>query len=106
MEELTKLEGVGRKTANVILSMAFNKPGIVVDTHVKRVSNRLGLTEHKNPVKIEFELMKIIPENKWTSFSFLLIEHGRRTCKAKIPRCSSCKIEKLCYFDIKNTCFL
>ena len=102
LEELTKLEGVGRKTANVILSMAFNIPGIVVDTHVKRVSNRLKLSEKKDPVKIEFDLMEIIPKNDWTAFSYILIEHGRKTCKARSPECGECRIESLCLFEEKE----
>lgn len=102
LEDLIKLGGVGRKTANVILGMAYNIPGIVVDTHVNRLSNRLGLTDKSDPVKIEFELMEIIHKNEWTNYSFLLIEHGRKTCRAKSPNCTGCKIEKVCYFDDKN----
>ena len=102
LEELVQLNGVGRKTANVVLGMAYNIQGIVVDTHVKRVSNRLGLTEENDPVKIEFELMETIPKKDWTDFSFLLIEHGRKTCIARSPKCKECKIEKLCSFKDKN----
>ncbi|OGW77311.1 MAG: endonuclease III [Omnitrophica bacterium RIFCSPHIGHO2_02_FULL_49_9] len=96
MEDLTTLPGVGRKTANVILGNVFDIPGVVVDTHVKRISNRLGLTNHHDPVKIEFDLQKVIPPNEWTEFSLLLIKHGRRTCFARKPRCSDCRINSLC----------
>lgn len=94
--ELTKLPGVGRKTANVILGNAFGIPGIVVDTHVKRVSYRLGLTKNTDPEKIEFDLMKIIPKQDWIHFSNALILHGRRICAARKPRCNICIIEKDC----------
>ncbi len=101
LDELVQLEGVGRKTANVILGMAFDIPGIVVDTHVKRVSNRLGLSGESNPEKIEFELMEIVPKKEWTNFSFMLIDHGRKTCTARSLECRKCRIEKLCNFDKK-----
>lgn len=97
MEELISLPGVARKTANVILNQAFGKnEGIVVDTHVKRVSQRLGLTKNTNPVKIEQDLMKIIPKHQWGSFAFRLVQHGRSVCKAKTPECSKCKLLKYC----------
>jgi endonuclease-3 len=96
MPELTRLKGVGRKTANVILGHAFETPGVVVDTHVKRVARRLGLTWESDPEKIERDLMKILPEEKWTSFSHRLILHGRRTCHARKPRCPDCPINDLC----------
>lgn len=96
MEELTKLPGIGRKTANVILGHAFGISGIVVDTHVKRVSYRLGLTKNTDPVKIEFDLMKIIPKKDWIHFSNALILHGRRICAARRPRCNICILEKYC----------
>ncbi|MGA1841416.1 MAG: endonuclease III [bacterium] len=96
MDELTKLTGVGRKTANVILGNAFGIPGIVVDTHVKRLSQRLGLTKNNDPVKIEFDLMDLLPDEKWTSFSHLLIFHGRNICKARKPLCPSCSLSELC----------
>src|SRR5213082_2617498 len=87
MEELTALPGVGRKTANVVLSNAFKKPvGIVVDTHVARVSGRLGLTANSDPVKIEEDLMKVIPPKEWTAFSHRLIAHGRAICIARKPK--------------------
>lgn len=96
MEELTKLPGIGRKTANVILGNAFGIPGIVVDTHVKRVSYRLGLTKNTDPEKIEFDLMKIMPKQDWIHFSNALILHGRRICIARKPKCNICILEKLC----------
>lgn len=96
LEELVTLPGVGRKTANVILGNAFGIPGIVVDTHVHRVSQRIGLTKKDDPVKIEFDLMEIVPKEEWTHFSNLLIWHGRRTCVARKPLCERCLIRKLC----------
>jgi endonuclease III len=97
MAELTALPGVGRKTANVVLSNAFKKPvGIVVDTHVTRVSGRLGLTANAEAEKIEEDLMKLIPKKDWTSFSHRLIEHGRTICIARKPKCSECRLNELC----------
>lgn len=96
MEELTDLPGVGRKTANVVLGMAFGIPGMVVDTHVARVSARLGLTKSKNPIQIEKDLMKIIPENRWNNFSLELILTGRGPCKARKPLCMECHLLSLC----------
>jgi endonuclease III len=96
LEELVKLPGVGRKTANAVLANAFGKQGIIVDTHLKRVTARLGLVKSKNPDKIEFELMEIVPKDKWTLFSHLIGEHGRYVCEARKPKCSICKINKLC----------
>ncbi len=96
MEDLTQLTGVGRKTANVILGNTFGIPGIVVDTHVKRLSHRLGLTQNKDPVKIEFDLMDLLPEERWTPFSHLLIFHGRKICAARKPLCPSCSLADLC----------
>ena len=97
MDELTALPGVGRKTANVVLSNAFKKPvGVVVDTHVARLSGRLGLTENSDAVKIEEDLMKLIPQKEWTSFSHRLIEHGRAICVARKPKCSECRLNELC----------
>lgn len=97
MEELISLPGVGRKTANVILSSGFGVlEGIVVDTHVKRLSRRLGFTKNNNPEKIEQDLMKIIPNEEWAMFSHLMIMHGRKICYARKPRCSECRINKLC----------
>jgi endonuclease-3 len=94
LEEMVTLPGVGRKTANVILGNAFGIPGIVVDTHVQRVSQRIGLTKNTDPVKIEFDLMEIVPREEWTHFSNLLVWHGRRTCMAKKPLCEQCPIRK------------
>ncbi len=97
MSELVALPGVGRKTANVVLGNAFGvNEGIVVDTHVRRVSGRLGLTESRDPVKIEQELMRLVPEGDWTIFSHLLILHGRRTCKARKPDCPNCILNDIC----------
>ncbi|MGA2517065.1 MAG: endonuclease III [Thermodesulfobacteriota bacterium] len=96
LEELVTLPGVGRKTANVVLGNAFGMPGIVVDTHVRRVSRRIGLTKKDDPVKIEFDLMEIVPQEEWTHFSNLLIWHGRRTCVARKPLCGICPIRKWC----------
>ena len=103
LEELVTLPGVGRKTANVILGTAFGVPGIVVDTHVHRVSQRIGLTKNNDPVKIEFDLMEIIPKDQWTHFSNLLVWHGRKTCMAKKPLCEICPILKLCDFGSKRS---
>jgi endonuclease-3 len=96
LEELVTLPGVGRKTANVILGNTFGIPGIVVDTHVQRVSQRIGLTKNNDPVKIEFDLMEIVPKEEWTHFSNLLIWHGRKICTAKKPLCEQCPIQKWC----------
>ena len=99
--ELVTLPGVGRKTANVILGNAFGIPGIVVDTHVHRVSQRIGLTKKDDPVKIEFDLMEIVPKEEWTHFSNLLIWHGRRICVARKPLCDICPIRKWCDYGSK-----
>jgi len=97
MEDLLKLPGVARKTANIVLSGAFGKiEGIAVDTHVKRVSARLGLTANTNPDKIEKDLMEIIPRNNWNIFALLLINHGRKVCVARKPLCGECVLNKLC----------
>jgi endonuclease III len=97
MPELVALPGVGRKTANVVLGNAFDtNEGVVVDTHVRRVSGRLGLTESQDPVKIEQDLMKVVPEEDWTIFSHLLIFHGRRVCKARKPDCPNCVLNDIC----------
>jgi len=97
MEELTKLPGVGRKTANVVLGNAFGKNiGIVVDTHVARLANRLGLTKETDPVKIEAALMPLFPSDQWTMLSHLLIEHGRQICVARVPRCAQCVLNDIC----------
>ena len=97
MEDLDSLPGVARKTANVVLGNAFGKnEGIAVDTHVKRLSKKLGLTTQKDPVKIEQELMQIVPKDKWTDFSHLLINHGRDICRARPHRCTNCPLQDLC----------
>ena len=99
MEELLSLAGVGRKTANVLLGNVFNTPGIVCDTHVIRLSRRLGLSENGDPVKLEFDLMEIVPERRlggWSLFSHLLVFHGRNSCKARKPDCEGCSISKYC----------
>jgi endonuclease-3 len=97
MEELTQLDGVGRKTANVVLGNAFGiNVGVVVDTHVGRLAQRLGLTKQKTPEKIEPELMALVPQKQWTLFSHWLIWHGRRRCMARKPDCEGCEIKKVC----------
>ncbi len=96
MEELVTLPGVGRKTANVLLGNAFGVPGICVDTHMIRLNNLLGLTRHKDPVKIEFDLMKLLPPKNWVDYSHLIIHHGRVRCVARRPDCPGCEIKNLC----------
>jgi len=97
MEELTALPGIGRKTANVILGTWFKKnDGVVVDTHVHRLTRLLGLTRQDDPVKIEQELMKMVPREDWTWFSHTLIQHGRQVCIARRPRCADCVLNRLC----------
>ena len=102
LDELVKLPGVGRKTANVVLGAAFGIQGIVVDTHVARISKRLELTENNNPVKIEFDLMEIIPKKEWSDFSLRLIFFGRAICKARKPACPTCPLYDLCNFPDKD----
>ena len=96
MEELTRLAGVGRKTANVILGHAFDTPGIIVDTHCKRLSRRLGLTRQQDPTKIERDLGRLLPAKEWTGLSHRLIIHGRRVCYARKPACDKCVLRDLC----------
>lgn len=103
MEDLIKLPGVGRKTANVVMSNAFGTPAIAVDTHVFRVSNRIGLAKGKTPEEVEKQLMKNIPKNMWSDSHHYLIWHGRSICKSRKPQCDQCPIEKLCQ---KNLNFL
>ena len=98
MDKLVKLPGVGRKTANVVLSAAFGHQTIVVDTHVLRISKRLGLTDKKDPVKVEFELMKIIPKASWSDISLQFIYFGREICDARKPRCKECPLLEACQF--------
>ncbi|MBU1926002.1 MAG: endonuclease III, partial [Candidatus Omnitrophica bacterium] len=103
MKDLTLLPGVARKTANIILFNGFGKQeGVAVDTHVRRLSQRLGLTEYDQPEKIERDLMQLVPRNIWGIFSDLLIEHGRAICMARNPLCQRCVINKVCNFYIKN----
>ncbi|MFM7374991.1 MAG: endonuclease III [Chthoniobacterales bacterium] len=97
LDALTVLPGVGRKTANVVLGNAYGiESGVVVDTHVGRLSQRLGLTKHRDPVKIEQDLMRVVPRNSWTLWSHLLIWHGRRRCYARNPDCGHCELSGLC----------
>jgi endonuclease-3 len=103
MEEILTLPGVARKTANVVLGTAFGiASGIVVDTHVQRLSNRLDLSRNEDPKKIEHDLMRVIPQDKWIQFSHQLIWHGRRVCAARKPKCVECNMEKLCYSKDKT----
>ena len=96
MDELLALPGVGRKTANVVLGDGFGVPGITVDTHVGRLSRRLGLTKHTDAVKAEFDLMRLVPQAEWTHFSHRMILHGRAVCVARGPRCPGCPVESIC----------
>jgi endonuclease-3 len=103
MEELLTVPGAARKTANVVLGTAYNVAvGVVVDTHVQRVSKRLDLTKHDDPVKIEQDLIKIIPQEKWILFSHQIIHHGRALCVARKPKCSECRIDPICYAKDKT----
>jgi endonuclease-3 len=98
MDELLKLAGVARKTANVVLGTAYGiAVGVVVDTHVTRLSNRLDLSRNSDPKKIEQDLMQVIPADKWILFSHQLIWHGRKVCQARKPKCVECNLETLCY---------
>jgi endonuclease-3 len=103
MEEILTLPGVARKTANVVLGTAYGIPsGIVVDTHVRRIANRLDLTRNEDPKKIEQDLMQVIPKEKWIQFSHQIIWHGRRVCQARKPKCMECNLEPLCYAKDKT----
>ncbi|OFW64784.1 MAG: endonuclease III [Actinobacteria bacterium RBG_19FT_COMBO_36_27] len=102
IEDLTLLHGVGRKTANVVLANVFGRQAIIVDTHVKRISYRLGLTINADPVKIEFDLMEIIPKERWSSYSHMIIEHGRTICLARSPKCHVCRLLKYCRYGQEN----
>ncbi len=104
MEDLLQLHGVGRKTANVILGECFNIPGIIVDTHCGRLARRLGFTHSDNPEKIERDLTQILPREKWTFFSHLLVFHGRNICHARAPKCNLCVINQYCDFYQKQSC--
>ena len=101
--ELTSLSGVGRKTANVIRGNIFNEPSIVVDTHVKRISNRLALTKESDPVKIEFDLMKELPKDHWILFNIQIITFGREICSARSPKCEQCRLKKYCKYYKKGS---
>jgi endonuclease-3 len=103
LAELVKLPGVGRKTANVVLGAAFGIPGIVVDTHVARISNRLGFSASKDPVKIEQDLMNLIPRRDWNNFCLRLIFFGRSICTARKPKCPACPLDKLCPWPHKTS---
>lgn len=96
MEEMIKLPGVGRKTANCVLGAAFDVPGVVVDTHVKRLALRMGFTENQNPDKIEMDIQKLLPEERWRRFSDILIYHGREVCNARKPLHDRCQVFDLC----------
>lgn len=103
MAELVSLPGVWRKTANVVLGNCFDRPAIVVDTHVRRVSQRLGLTRSENPDEVEIDLGRFIPEKKWTRLSLQLLLHGRYVCTAKTPRCPECDLKPICdYFKAQR----
>jgi endonuclease-3 len=97
MDALVKLPGVGRKTANVVLGEIWNRPdGVVVDTHVSRIANKLGLTDTRDPVKAERQLNEVLPRDDWRDFTHLVIDHGRKTCRARAPRCDECPIYRWC----------
>src|SRR5438874_4579812 len=103
MDEILTLPGVARKTANVVLGTAYGIPsGIVVDTHVQRIANRLDLTRNEDPKKIEQDLMQVIPKDKWILFSHQIICHGRRICQARKPKCVECNLESVCYAKDKT----
>ena len=96
IEELTALDGVGRKTANVIRGNIFHEPSIVVDTHVKRISKKLYLTKNDDPVKIEYDLMKVLPKEQWILYNIQIITHGRNICIARRPKCGECTLKSVC----------
>jgi endonuclease-3 len=100
MDALTQLAGVGRKTANVVRAYAFGKAGIICDTHVLRLSERMGLTKNKDPDKVEADLAKLLQEKDWTAFSTVLLAHGRRCCTARNPSCPTCPVLSLCPFGL------
>lgn len=101
MEELLSLAGVGRKTANVIRGNIYNDPSIVVDTHVKRVSKRLGITKEEDPVRIEYDLMKKLPKEQWIPYNIQIITHGRAICSARSPKCEQCFLREYCTYGIE-----
>ena len=98
IEDLIKLHGVGRKTANIVIANAFGKQGIIVDTHMLRIANLIGLTINKDATKVEFDLQKIIPYDNWTNFSHKIVEHGRNICIAGRPKCEICPISDYCRY--------
>ena len=102
MEDLTSLAGVGRKTANVIRGNVFHEPSVVVDTHVKRISNRLGFTKESDPAKIEQDLMKVLPKDHWILYNMQIITFGRNICFARSPKCSECFLQDLCKAEDRN----
>ena len=102
VEELVKLPGVGRKTANMVIGGAYNLPAIIVDRHVHRVVERISLSKQKNPDKMEMELREIVPKEMWTKFSLLLLNHGKTICKARNPECEKCPILDLCEYGREN----
>lgn len=101
LDDLLTLPGVGRKTANVVLGSAYGIPGIVIDTHAKRLSNRIGLSKNTDPTKIEFDLMKIVPKESWSKFCHQLVFHGRAVCNARKPKCEECAILDYCDYGAK-----
>ena len=103
IEDLTSLAGVGRKTANVIRGNIYNEPSIVVDTHVKRISNRLGLTKEEDPVKVEYDLMKVLPKDHWILYNLQIIALGREICKAPTAKCDACFLTDFCPYYKKNS---
>jgi endonuclease-3 len=103
INELTELPGVGRKTANVVRSHVFGIPSVTVDTHVGRISRRLGLTENEDPVKVEFDLMDAFPKDCWIKCNMQMITHGRLVCKARNPLCGKCFLNGMCDYYIKGT---
>ena len=106
MEDMLKLPGVARKTANIVLGNAFGiVEGIAVDTHVRRVSQRLGFSSYNDPVKIEQDLMELFPKKDWSSLTYVLIDHGRAICKAPVPRCEVCPVNRLCPTGIEKLGF-
>jgi endonuclease-3 len=102
LQELLTLPGVGRKTANLVLGDIYGIPGIVVDTHAKRLSNRIGLSSESDPKKIEFDLMDVVPKESWSKFCHQLVYHGRAVCKARKPECEVCGIRKYCDYGAKS----
>lgn len=102
LEDLLTLPGVGRKTANLVLGDIYGIPGIVIDTHAKRLSNRIGLSFNEDPKKIEFDLMEVVPKENWSKFCHQLVYHGRAVCKARKPECAKCEIRKYCDYGGKE----